>query len=70
MKKTKDKLGPGSENPLKTAPIDERIRARAYEIFQASGGVNGRELDHWLEAKREIKGADENRSQARNCVKV
>ena len=62
MKKSRDKLHPSSENPLKTAPTDERIRTRAYEIFQAGGEVTGRELDHWLQSEREIKGAEKNGS--------
>lgn len=59
MKKTKQtNLRPVSQNLAKTASIEERIRQRAYEVYQASGGVNGRELDHWLQAEREIKASE------------
>jgi hypothetical protein len=61
-KQLKDKFHPASENSLKTAPINERIQTRAYQIFQAGGEVTGRELDHWLQAEREIKEAEKNRS--------
>ena len=36
--------------------IDGAIRSRAYEFWQAEG-QHGRDLDHWLRAEAEIKGA-------------
>ena len=39
-------------------PIDEQVRARirqrAQELWEADGRPEGRELQHWLEAEREI----------------
>lgn len=32
-----------------------RIMRRAYEIFEENGSVFGRELDHWLQAERELQ---------------
>ena len=43
----------GNESP--TSRI-ERIARRAYEISQARGGDQGRALDDWLQAEREIDG--------------
>ena len=37
--------------------IDGAIRSRAYEFWQAEGQRPGRDLDHWLKAEAEIKGA-------------
>jgi len=41
--------------------LDERamavIESRAYEIYQARGGVHGHDLDDWLQAEREFKEA-------------
>jgi Protein of unknown function (DUF2934) len=37
----------------KTATRDDVAR-RAYELFQARGGAPGHELEHWLEAEREL----------------
>ena len=37
--------------------IDGAIRSRAYEFWQAEGQQPGRDLDHWLKAEAEIKGA-------------
>lgn len=34
----------------------ERISRRAFEIYQARGGLHGRSLDDWLAAEREIDG--------------
>ncbi|MCC6857329.1 MAG: DUF2934 domain-containing protein [Bryobacterales bacterium] len=34
----------------------EHIRRRAYEIYRKRGGGEGRALDDWLEAERELLG--------------
>jgi hypothetical protein len=34
-----------------------RIQARAYDLFEASGRQHGRDLEHWLEAEREVIGS-------------
>jgi hypothetical protein len=39
---------------------EERIRRRAYEIWEGSGRAEGRESEHWEQARREIESADEN----------
>lgn len=33
----------------------DEIANRAYELFLADGGGHGRDLDHWLQAERELK---------------
>ena len=33
----------------------EDIARRAYEIYQSRGEAHGNDLDHWLEAERELK---------------
>jgi hypothetical protein len=32
----------------------KRVAARAYELYLARGGNDGRDLDDWLEAEREL----------------
>lgn len=32
----------------------ERIAERAYQLYMARGGSDGRDLDDWLEAEREL----------------
>ena len=50
------------EIPTQT-DLDETIRRRAYEIYQARGSEDGHDLDHWLEAESEIR-AQQMRSMA------
>lgn len=38
---------------------NDRIRARAHEIWQAEGRPQGREADHWAQAERELAGEAE-----------
>jgi hypothetical protein len=33
---------------------EEKIRLRAYELFQKRGGEHGRALDDWLQAEAEF----------------
>lgn len=33
---------------------EDRIRARAHEIWQREGSPEGRENDHWKEAEQEL----------------
>jgi hypothetical protein len=36
--------------------IEEEIRQRAYELFEARGGQDGYELEDWFSAEEEITG--------------
>jgi hypothetical protein len=36
------------------AEIEERIRQRAYELYQERGGVDGNATDDWQQAKEEV----------------
>jgi hypothetical protein len=35
--------------------VDEEIRRRAYQIYLERGEEHGRDLDDWLQAKREFE---------------
>ena len=35
----------------------DRIAQRAYERFEQRGGEHGRDVEDWLEAERELRGA-------------
>jgi len=52
--------GSGQSPPLHDKPnaLADRIRQRAYEIFQ-NRGTDGREVDDWLEAERDLIFAPE-----------
>jgi hypothetical protein len=48
---------------------NELIRLRAYEIWAREGQPEGHELEHWLQARREILGTpaeqrDENKASS------
>lgn len=38
--------------------VEDRIRRRAYEIWEQEGRPHGREVDHWLQAAREIAATE------------
>ena len=40
----------GVKRPLS----EQEIALRAHEIFQQRGGTDGRDLDDWLQAEREL----------------
>jgi Protein of unknown function (DUF2934) len=50
------KLAASTETPN----IEEEIRRRAYELFEARGGEDGQEVEDWLRAEEEIRGSKTN----------
>jgi hypothetical protein len=36
-------------------PPDEKVRNRAYEIYERRGGEPGHDWDDWLQAERELR---------------
>ena len=56
-----------SANPPKKQPatvrsepeddLEERIRLRAHELYEARGGEDGHELEDWLRAEDEVTAA-------------
>jgi len=45
------------ETPLSPLTLEERIRARAYEIYQARRGGPGDAISDWLQAERELRAS-------------
>jgi len=39
-----------------TTPTHDEIAAQAYQIYLREGCVEGRDLDHWLQAEAELRG--------------
>ncbi len=59
---------PPSNNPLEDDPArDERIRERAYELWQADGGPHGNDLEYW-ERARELVGMEDSRQTGQLAV--
>ncbi len=48
---------PRSRKPDFANDIEERIRQRAYELYEQRGRVDGFALDDWFQAETEILGA-------------
>ena len=36
----------------------DQLRSRAYQIWESEGRPQGRDLEHWLEAERELEAED------------
>ena len=61
---------PTSRTGAATAPaaewlqddIHERVRQRAYELWESEGRPAGREYDHWLQAEREVASTPRRRA--------
>ncbi len=42
--------------------LQAQIRDRAYELYEQRGGIEGRELDDWLQAEAEVTLSMEKRA--------
>jgi hypothetical protein len=42
--------------------LQERVRQRAYELWESEGRPAGREYDHWLQAERELASTPRQRA--------
>jgi|GEM_PF-1620217 hypothetical protein len=49
---------------LSTLEFNARVARKAYELFQARGGDEGRDVEDWLEAERLVKEELLQQSQA------
>jgi len=43
----------------KTPELDDRIRRRAYELYELRGRTDGCELDDWVHAETEVLGSND-----------
>ena len=55
-KNEKSDLTQGSQNLPGVYDLQACIAQRAYELYEQEGGCHGRDLEHWLEAEREVLG--------------
>ena len=58
--KSKSRKRPSSD-PSYSSDIEERVRRHAYDLYEQHGRVDGLALDDWLQAEREIVGAQKQR---------
>ena len=54
-------LEPRPKKPDLPGDLEERVRERAYQLYEQRGRVVGFALDDWLQAEREILGAQKQR---------
>lgn len=54
MKKHKATAPKSTEPAASSEKIEEKIRERAYELYQLRGNQDGHDLDDWLAAEAEI----------------
>ena len=45
-----------NQNEPQNPEVEERIRRRAYELYEQRGRVDGNDLEDWLQAKEEVTG--------------
>ena len=45
-----------------STPTQDQIARRAYEIFIERGQPEGRDLEHWLEAEKQLRAAGQSKS--------
>jgi len=44
-----------AENAISYPPeLEERIRSRAFQLYEQRGGITGHDLDDWLQAEKEV----------------
>jgi hypothetical protein len=52
MARTDGWIPPKKTRP--SIPLEERIRFRAYELYEQRGKEHGREVEDWLQAQSEV----------------
>ena len=43
------------DDVMRRAPTEAEVRERAHAIWLAEGTPEGREVDHWMRARRELE---------------
>lgn len=51
--------GASGETETRDPQVIARIEQRAYRLFEAGGFEHGHDLEHWLEAERQITGSSD-----------
>jgi hypothetical protein len=48
------------------AELEDRVRKRAYQLYEQRGEIHGHALDDWLEAKAEVLGVTKGETYLEN----
>ena len=57
--------GNASSNSREQIFSSDEIAERAYQIFEREGRMDGRDMEHWLQAERELRMERERNEQGR-----
>jgi len=52
-----------------TTPDEENVRARAYELYEARGRMDGHAEEDWLQAEGEVAGSNERKAFVASAAK-
>jgi hypothetical protein len=63
MKSKPDAIRTGQE-PAQAAELEEKIRQRAYELYEQRGMIDGYASDDWLQAEAEVLGTKKRKTAA------
>jgi len=56
---------PLPRKPKSVSNAEEKIRLRAYELYERRGRIDGHALDDWLQAETEVLGAKKHGSKSK-----
>jgi hypothetical protein len=54
--------GNGSGDSQASSPTPDEIAERAYTIYEREGRVDGKAMDHWLQAESELSMSNQKKS--------
>ena len=57
--------GPLPRKPKPLNDTEEKIRLRAYQLYEERGKIEGHALDDWLQAEAEVLGAKKRGSKSK-----
>jgi len=52
-----------------TTHYEENVRARAYELYEVRGRLDGRAEEDWLQAEGEVAGSNERKAFAASAAR-
>ena len=53
-----------------TTPDEENVRARAYELYEVRGRIDGHAEEDWLQAEGEVAGSNERKAVRASTSKI
>ena len=53
-----------------TTPEEENVRARAYELYEVRGRIDGHAEEDWLQAEDEVAGSNERKTVRASTSKI